>query len=211
MPPNNLPVNTTTRPRVFLRGDRNYVQGTQMIARAAELLTGWTFCQSRFDRITDAKIQISFQKPDDRLIGSCTHAFGADKREVFFSCIDEMAERVDEKMRPQLSGDGERGHFTFANASSFEDLLNVLVQSVKTSHQQIGSNLSDIWLSGMRNFLIPHDCCTKTQRGTVETKLLRVLRTSSAHQSLWQVKLSSQYNLSFDGIITFAFKSPSAT
>jgi len=202
------PDESTSQPYVFLREDRSYVQGTQMISRAAELLPEWTFRQSRFDRITDRKIELSFQKPIETPLGSCVYALGEDRREVFFTPLDEPAARVDEKMPIGIWREND-AQFGFKGVSSFEDVLNVLVQSVKASHQQIGTDLTDVWLSGMRNFFIPQTCHSDLQTGAVATKLQRVLRTASAHQSLWEVKLSNDNNFSSNGTMTFAFKKES--
>lgn len=206
---------------VFLNGERTYVQGTQMLARAAEILDGEDVMleAAGFHEITDQNVGILVRESvEDQLegtLGSATfrHSDGA-ARKVFFVALPGTAPRM--TVPPHCSydrtpGSGEEplsGDFAVASLQVPEDFFDALIQAVKQLHEGLGAGVRDIWFTGLRAAQIPVTAPFPAPEGLLEIRYRRLL----AHDASWQTLLAARF---FDSagaslakaMISFAFKS----
>lgn len=198
---------------VFLRQNRDYVQGTQMIARAAESLDGegWVLDQALFLAMTDRLVTLSEPPLSDAdLIGHVKFLRGGEQRVFYFGRIADAAPLNNVAMPIQVQrlpdADKTAATYDFSHAVSFEDLLNVVVQSIKAEHEHVFPNAFDIWLTGVRNF---HLAVGTRHPGDGKIRLVRqrIMVSAEVYQSLWSVALEGRDGFSSRGFVTFAFKS----
>lgn len=147
---------------VFLRGQRDYVQGTQIIARAAETLTSgdWRFERSGFSRITEKLVRISETSVSDQAIGVVGFADSDGKTHELHIVETDILAPVRDLPMPvaaERCADGVDGQtiYDFADVSAFEDMLNVIVIAIKNEHRVRFENCVNVWLTGLRNFKLP--------------------------------------------------------
>jgi hypothetical protein len=201
---------------VFLRGKREYVQGTQIVARAAERLEDkWRLQQAVFSEITANRLVVQFveeipedcgqvgtlQFSDD--VGTCwalVHKIAepAPRREI------ELGVSVRQIEKPQpLSA-----VYVFSGATGLEGVLNAIVQGIKSLHEELAPSVHDVWFTGMRKFSLPIGLKVADGTGTVRISAMRVQRHDNQYQSLLSVNVTDSAGQGIDtGIITFAFRS----
>jgi len=206
--------NTVVPLDVFLRGTRDYVQGTQLIVRAAEALTGddWLFDRAVFSQITDRKVELSMEKPDQPVLGTLRFKRNDETADLFLISLDEAAPKSDLPLGIEVAAtesfcDPATYHFTGANG--LEGVLNVIVQAIKAEHTVRYPLARDIWLTGMRGF----SCSTKIRpsgEGVLEMKLLRTLAKHQNVQTLWSVSLIVNGLQVETGNVTFNYKQAGA-
>jgi hypothetical protein len=180
---------------VFLRGDRNYVQGTQIVARAADHLPAddWSLSNARFSRIT-ANLVTFHDKPQDDEIGF-VQFMSADgtARDVIVVETDAPAPRRDVPMPVQChsvaSEDDRRVAYEFSSAGDFEDVLNALVIAIKAEHVRRFEGARDIWFTGLRGGNL--SVSRPPESGRLTLTLMRQLAGDPAHQTLWRAELQN--------------------
>lgn len=200
---------------VFLRGSRNYVQGTQIVSRTADLTgkSGWVFKTAAFSTITtnylsavegaapqgqDVVAKLMFASPE-----SGTKSFSIFER-------NDVAPQRDEAMPISLDDrqevDDTTSIWPYDGAKSFEDILNVLVQATKAEHVHRWPDAFDIWFTGARGWQIPLDL-DSLSGGTVTLKMYRQMGVPSAVQTIWQIEINDTSGAAFQGMFTFVHKS----
>lgn len=196
---------------VFLRQNRNYVQGTQMIARAAERLSGsdWFLDQAQFQAISDRLITLANTPSDTaKIVGQVKFTRGSEQCIYYFKEMAEPAPQSDLAMPIQVKRLCDTNHaatYSFSDCHTFEDVLNVVVQSLRSEHQLAFPGSYDIWLSGARNFRLAVDISHDSGKGTIQLVRQRVMASADVQQSLWSISLEDNNKIS-SGFITFAFK-----
>jgi hypothetical protein len=209
MTPVSIPID------VFLRGDREYVQGTQIVSRLADLLSGgeWSLDQAQFHRLTVRRL--SACNPSDADVSAplarvqFIQPSGTIKAFVLIEGASD-APRRNEPMPIAVSRlDGPpRGNETgmaiwnFRNVEKFEDLLNVIVQAVKGEHSFRWPGCHDVWLTGFRRLALPVSGAFPLA-GRVELSFYRKLATADQVQTVWQIALPES---DVTGVVTFAFR-----
>ena len=199
---------------VFIRGKRNYVQGTQIIARAAELIADETFNfhQASFHQITDKLLMISDNadlKESADFIGEVVFLKGLEKVNLFVIKSSYLAPIRDIPMDMEIkfvqSIENEI-FYSLEKCNDWESLINGIVQVFVIEHKRIFPKAKDIWLTGIRNTLIPLAVQAKNEKRSLKIKLKRSYKSELNNQTLWEFSLNTPSSSSFDGITTFSYK-----
>lgn len=202
---------------VCLNDGRSYVQGTQMIARAADALSDILgakqveFTAAAFRSITANTVAIARIKIEDpEAIASARFVVDDEDFEIGFYDTGRPAplEKILPKCRYEhVSGDASDGAqvFQIENVAGLEDLLNAIVQSVKTVHSGLASDTSDIWFTGLRGARMSHEVTIDQARITLTR--MRIMGKSPNWQTLTKVDF---IGLDLPALImSFSFKSAS--
>ncbi|MGI9503046.1 MAG: hypothetical protein ACR2RE_08345, partial [Geminicoccaceae bacterium] len=140
---------------VFLNGNREYIQGTQMLGRACALApmifqSALALCDASFTKITCRQIQIgtSLRKHDVKPVGRVVFRARATRLPLYFY---ERALPADRRVIPERcqyslikKGSPLEGRFLFSKVSTIDDLLIVVVQTIKILHEQLGRDIRNI-------------------------------------------------------------------
>lgn len=213
---NRAPLMTMQDLDVFLREDRNYVQGTQIISRIADLLDGddWALRQAEFRRLSIGLLKVAeVDGPQsDDAIGSVQFVRSTTGEARTFAVLErqEAAPRMQDGMvisversgKSAVSAETDEAVWTYSNVCGFEDVLNAIVQAIKAEHKLLWPGASDIWLTGLRNLGLP----VKAHRGSlgsISLVLWRKLQGSSNVQTFWQVRLPES---DLAGMVSFAYR-----
>jgi hypothetical protein len=197
---------------LFLRGTRNYVQGTQIIARSTDHLPAgsWFLSSAKFSSITANLVEFHDQ-PHAREIGLVQFA-SPDGEHHALTVVetDTPAPRRDEPMpvqcRPAAGGDedGKSVAYDFSEAGDFEDLLNAFVIAIKAEHVRRFAGAADIWFTGLRGGDL--SVSDPPARGRLSLTLMRQLAGEPAHQTLWRADLRDAAGQSVGrSAITFSY------
>jgi len=202
---------------VFLRDQRDYVQGTQIIARLAEQAApeGSQLTQARFGQITANQVR---WRPAGELdsaarIGEVQFTRGG--QELMFHIEDTgliAPRRLDTHMgvrvTPTRTDAPLSGQYRIEHPMDLEGLLNALIQSVKNLHERLGPGIHDVWFTGMRQCALPVQHQLGLFEGHVDIRHRRMIRRGPSHQSLVEVVVSNLQGRSCHRcMINFAFKS----
>lgn len=205
---------------VFLRGERDYVQGTQLIARVADTLeTGaHVFRQAEFHRKTVNLVACAPDGADGLadVVGKVHFQTGpdGDARSFALCELPEPAPRLDRTMPVRITrrsgpdaGNADAQDpsvWDWIGVSGFEDVLNAIVQIIRAEHGIRWPGSRDVWLTGFRRCNLPV-ATPDRQEGTFNLVLGRRLAggATGTDQTIWQFTLPE---LGLSGTSTFAFK-----
>ncbi|WP_095590588.1 hypothetical protein [Actibacterium ureilyticum] len=198
---------------MFLRGDRDYIQGTQIIARASETLEAgpWRFERTGFSAITRNLIAFADQDTDGSAIG--TVCFVDDTgAERILHVIDSGApaphrdQPIPAAATRQESGAAAEPRYAFSRVRGFEDMLNAIVIAIKTEHTVRFTGCTDIWLTGMRGLNLPVEGAFP-ENGQIGLQMMRALAGEKGQQTLWRVDIQANDGTAFArGAVTFSYK-----
>ncbi|MFM7552929.1 MAG: hypothetical protein ACKO7Q_08825 [Actinomycetota bacterium] len=152
---------------VGLRGTRNYVQGSQILARTAEIIArdhpDAALVTAKFTRITLRGVEL--------VVGEGEAPSGGDEigRGQFQTGGERLAVRWFEAPGPEapriedvpgatsgLAPDGAGGgRADFAIAGTFESYLAAVIECVKALHAGRGERVSDIWFTALVGACLP--------------------------------------------------------
>lgn len=197
---------------LFLRGSRNYVQGTQIIARLAERLPpgAWRLDQANFHAITLRTLAFARAGAADEAKACGRVSFSsAEQPSVTFVLFETEREapRRDTAMPITVTRQGDEGAraaWAYAGVTSFEDALNVLVQAIKAENAQRWPKGEDIWFTGARRLGLPVSA-PPAPSGVLNLTLYRQIGLSGQVQTIWH---SDFPGLDGAGMITFTLKLP---
>lgn len=162
---------------VFLRGDRNYVQGSQVLARSLDLLeaalpagsVAWSLNSAKFEYITRGAVYAvegQVDAPLSKKIGVAT--FSRKNQRIKLTYVTDESSPVvhrADKVSPILnftilSGTGAllacRGSVLFDGSA--ESILEGIIAIVKRLHQSRGPGISDVWFTALKNASIAAHC-----------------------------------------------------
>lgn len=198
---------------VFLRDTRNYVQGTQVIARAAACLEGsdWRFERAVFTQITRHTIRFSEPVADADPIGILHFIRESDEtREIRVFEADALAPRRDHDMTVEATRSSvvpsDPAFYDFTGVCVFEDMLNAIVIAIKAEHLLRFQGCSNVWLTGLRNLGLPVDR-QLLNSGVVRISMIREMRKYPACQTLWRLDINDDAGATFsNGAVTFSYE-----
>ena len=152
---------------VGLRGTRDYIQGSQILARTGELVqaasaTPVTLISAKFTQITELGVRVALDEADvveGNEIGKAQYAVDGERRTVrFFEIAGPTAHRIDDvaKVTSDLSVDAEHNAACdFAIEGSFESYLVAVIEFVKAAHAKRGEDVVDIWFTALMGAQLP--------------------------------------------------------
>lgn len=204
---------------VFLRCSRNYVQGTQLIARSGELVAPEAkFSSAAFSRITDRVVLATSAdgiSSTQTSIGSVSYLVHDET--IKFHLVESAIEapRRDEPMTFSMSLMRQfgplRAEYRFENVNDFESILNAVVQTTKDLHERLGETIQDVWFTGARGFSLELGYGLHPTCGIIRLTGGRVMRREKQYQSMVRVELLSlEHKTRTEGNVLFAFKSEEA-
>lgn len=201
---------------VFLRGDRDYVQGTQIVSRVAELLGDgeWILDAAQFTRLS-TRMLLADDSSAAAMAGVIARVQFADptgKNRSF--ALTEGAEPAPRRAQPMpiaVTRQSERSGtdkaiWDYSGVSGFEDMANVIVQAIKAEHGERWPGCHDVWLTGFRRLGLPV-AGRFPDAGRIALTLYRQLGEHGLFQTIWQVALP---DIGLEGMVTFAFRAPGA-
>lgn len=203
---------------VFLRGDRNYVQATQMLARTAEHIEqewgpSFTLKNCSFKKITSNQVDVAFLAGE---VPASTHAIGsaifASSKHAITAEFLETKELADRMALPEQSTVGpaltpESNSFPFAGAHTFEGKLAVIVQALKRFHSGLAQDADELWFTGLRGAAIDIGSGFTEPTGQIRIELLRILGATPRFQTLSMVHVTAAGSPITPFPCTFALRS----
>ena len=152
---------------VGLRGTRDYVQGSQILARTAEIVArdhpDAALVSAKFTRITLRGVELVLGAGDapsgGEEIGRGQYQVGGDRLQArWFEVPGPEAPRIDDVpgATSGLAPDGAGGGGAdFAIAGTFESYLAAVIECVKALHAGRAERVSDIWFTALVGARLP--------------------------------------------------------
>ncbi len=205
---------------VVLNGSRGYVQGTQMLARAAEVIAPGKpviLRQAAFHSITDRLVSLIRADDADSLpeqtLGRAVFE-GTDGQLITVVFVEGAATAPRADIPPgctwtRLDADRDNpldADFALSGLTTGEDFLNALIQSLKDLHQSLKDDVSDVWFTGLRKAAIPLPDFPEPE-GRLEIRAERLMGRDEAFQSIQRITFEGAAGTRLDAAVTFAFKS----
>ena len=219
---------------VFIRGERDYIQGTQMVARASDWLRSnisqpdtAVLKQCQFTEITKNKIllvplEVVKQTPDlnARMVGRAQwlpdQNIETAPLDFAFVYAKEQAPAYDKQMNlsHQLTSGPKPldAEVKFSHVCGVEDALNLFVQSIKQCHSNISADVIDVWWTGMRGGNFPLIWPSEWTAGQLSLTQQRINGKDRSYQSMTRAKFmfsqsTLEWGKSLEFSVSFAFKS----
>ncbi|MDX2277559.1 MAG: hypothetical protein NW206_19085 [Hyphomonadaceae bacterium] len=197
---------------LFLRGSRDYIQGTQIIARLAEQLPpgDWRFEQANFQAISTRELSFAPAGGGDETGAAGRVSFSAETGEITTYVIRESGPQAPRRDAPMpikvvpLGGEGAKARWRYEGVATFEDVLNVLVQAIKAENAKRWPEGKDIWFTGARRARLPLNG-PFVSSGEFTLTLYRQIGVSGQVQTIWQTDFPGADPA---GMITFTLKLP---
>ncbi len=202
---------------VFVRGNRNYIQGTQIIARCSECCGGANtkLFDATFHSITQnvvSCIETKCTLETDDIIGVVRFLDDGVIREFHIRDTGKPAPQretgMDIEIVRQTGATHELATYRYGGAHQFEACLNVIVQATKDCHSLQPGCLQDIWLTGIRRFELPLNWSGTMAKGTLVIQRVRSLvdEVGGRQQTLSRVTMTgADEEESVTGFVTFVF------
>jgi len=205
---------------VFLNGDRNYVQASQVISRTAEILeqkrpAEFQLQDFAFRRITTNKIAVSFHSehigPAADIVGEANFSSPAQPVIARFHDLDEAAENRNLPETIKLEWLSSKrlgcGDFSFQHAFSFEDALICVVQSIKKLQLSLADDVHDVFITAMRGAKLSLSQAFAAPSGEISIHMLRLMGNSPQFQTLSKVTITAGQKRMPSFAVMFAFRS----
>jgi hypothetical protein len=199
-----------------LVGDRSYVQGSQMLARAAEMLSEATGERASlrdcgFHHLAAADVEVDLIADDPATAGYFGHASFAcpgGSHTFGFRSTDTPVQRTEDQadwgLQPSVAPSGLSGEFAFDGVTDFESLLEVVIAGVKTMHSGLAQDVTDIWFTGCRKSDLP--VYPPGRSGRLLVRPIRIMGRNGRFQTLCSAELQFPDEVR-RAILSFAFKS----
>jgi len=189
-----------------------------MMARAAEQRAGDDahLISASFRRISRNRLALrasAADAPDDAVVGRVEFDGQAAQAWDFVE-LPDPAPRADTPMDMgvvlvALESPLNAVYRFHTESGSFESILNVLVQSIKSLHEDLDPEVHDVWFTGIRRFPLPLTGWPALVAGSVRVMCRRVGRSGQQYQSLVEAVIEDEAGAEVcRGFVTFAFKSP---
>lgn len=152
---------------VFIRGSRNYVQGSQVLSRSFEILRPTAefsprpvLISAKFESVTQQSVWMARQlRPEqaDNQIGSSVFRVGDKPVQLYYYADPSSGARhIGDKPNPIVEFDNRsvipekpEGFATFSSNATAESLLEGVIAVVKRLHQDIDRNVVDVWFTAL--------------------------------------------------------------
>lgn len=205
--------------RAFLRGDRNYIQGTQLIARCAELFddpSAFLF-DAAFTEITEKEVIACPPEVASTwsfsTIGRVAFQVGDTIHQLALLKTQRSVERLDADMNIAYavmpSEQQFEGVATFSGITDIEGMLNVIVQTIKSLHSTSEPKAEDIWFTGLRRLPLPAKWDVSLANGQVTVKCMRRMNNDVNVQTMLQTAIEfTDDPRRLTGMVSFAFRLP---
>jgi len=154
---------------VFLKGNRNYIQGSQIIARLSDLLpeaNEYFLFSASFKKITDNCLYYLYANDDfnkeNIAIGSVI--FKSYKSEnsikyLIFECLNKRAPLIQDDIKDYnhnfLLKEALTSNINLTVKNDFESVVECIVFFLKKLHSEHKKNVENIWFSEINNGNIP--------------------------------------------------------
>jgi hypothetical protein len=170
---------------VALRGTRDYVQGSQILARTAEVIAegtpSATLQTAKFTRITDRGVEVAIGDGESAGPEIGTARFTTADGPItarFFEVPGDQAPPIDDVPRATAelaTGPGGAGRCTYAIRGDFESYLAAVIEFVKAVHAARADQVTDIWFTALAGAALPLDPVYATRGSmTLEPKVERM-------------------------------------
>jgi hypothetical protein len=210
---------------VYLNGDRDYIQGSQILARSAVLVNnrypGSCLISAGFNHITKHNV-IAIISPGNETtnnektgheIGRAQFVCGQINIPVSFYETREQANRCDLLQRvilkpvdnPKTTDNIAR--FVYSNVHSFEDCLDMIVQSAKMHHIRSTPDIYDVWFTGIRGCMIPAMPDEDTISGVIDIEIVRSTSKQLQWQTISRIEIRAENGNVYRAVVSFAYKS----
>lgn len=204
--------------RVVLNGTRDYVQGSQIVARAIEQMApmgAQSLVSAGFHQITDRLVTLTdspSEVAEDNLGELTVRTHEGDKLRAYLVAQDETAPRDTRPQRVQCTKTSQSGpldaEFSITAISDLEDIFDALVQSVKGLHEDLADDVEDVWFTSLRGKSFPLASDAIPSAGTLAVDYKRIMKSEDRWQTLMGFSISDPAgDAVFSGALTFAFKS----
>ncbi len=189
-----------------------------MMARAADQLVGQDahLVSASFRRISCNRLALRTSvadAADDAVVGRVEFG-GAAAQAWDIVELPDPAPRADAPMRMgvalvALESPLNAIYQFHTENGDFESVLNVLVQAIKSLHEELAPEVHDVWFTGIRRFPLPQGGWPSLLAGRVRIMCRRVGRSGQQYQSLVEAVIEDDACAEVcRGFVTFAFKSP---
>ncbi len=149
---------------VCLRGTRSYIQGSQMLAKAAEWLVSEGFgaavlTSAKFSKLTNRKVMLQLDNepapPNLMRLGMATYGTGAGTLNVQFlehesACAPRCPEQPSRISSYDSCGAGV-GYCRFATDGTHESYLAAVVEILKKQQAGLAAHVEEIWFTALSN------------------------------------------------------------
>lgn len=162
--------NTQSPLSVFLRGQRTYVQGSQILGRTGDWLAQLGFSDAtlqsaKFTSVTNRNVLARIGDSAGEVAKSLNQIGTAKYRAAtgplavsFFETGDALAPRIADG-QSRLSSLEDQGSLSggsrFSTEGSHEDYLAAVIETVKALHGSLGSRVVDIWFTAITGCDLP--------------------------------------------------------
>lgn len=173
---------------VALRGTRDYVQGSQILARTAEIIavhsSGASLQTAKFTRITDRGVEVAIGDGDGEgtgpEIGTARFSTEAGLLNArFFEVPGAPAPPIDDvphSTSDLAAGTDGSGRCAYEIRGDFESYLAAVIEFVKAVHAGRADRVSDIWFTALAGAALPVDPLYATSGAmTLEPKVERMV------------------------------------
>ena len=205
---------------VTLNGQRDYVQGSQILSQTASNLSNYgvrTLCQATFSKITSCLVEMQVMNRTAALPENAigTAIFNDNIEEpirIAWLETDRPAPRVDLPLRchweyrkgnDPTSLDAE---FMLSSMHDTNDFLDGLIQTIKLRHSTLSRDVHDIWFTGVRRATIPA-CEFPVSEGILTIRADRIIGKDNVYQSLQNARLTAANGVIAEAFVSFSFKS----
>ncbi len=172
-----------------LNDGRDYVQGVQILSAAlAAVPQGDSLSAAAFKTLTDRQVDLTVgETPSLNELGCCwVNARGGSVRVGF----EAQPDRAPRRTLPSSAhiGEGQGGRFSYSATGNVSGLLDIMVQTVKRTHQQASPNCRDLWFTGFRGAELPAHW--PGGEGEAQVEIVRKLQRGPRWQSVSRVLLT---------------------
>lgn len=200
---------------VALLNGRGYVQGSQMIARAAQLAGEHAvLTNAKFTRLTEHSV-LAVRAPAAFEV-SASHIgsieFSTRAGPVHFDLHESKQhaparEGAEAARVVNVVHDGAlSGQFWFDTDDGFHGVIAGLVSGVKLLHLAVAPCIKDVWFAGLRNLHVPVSGWSACRGASVSVRRLRVGLAGSRQLSLLRIALCDAGREPIAGVVSFSFR-----
>lgn len=205
---------------VFLKGERDYIQGTQIISRLSEVLPStekFLLESASFNKITNKSIFFvdngNFSHLKNNLLGYAIFKPISKKgniKYIFFEDADHIAPFIEDHevdlKYSFVSRQGLSASINFTVLNNFEAILESIIFFVKKLHTEYKENIFNVWFSAINKATIPLTNNNKIIQAELVIINLMNKKISNKFLTLSNVAFnSSEFNFTCN--LTFAYDS----